>query len=66
MSEILVSIASVSLVEVIKRPLAVVGSVSIHGRKARNEFTRGGVEVGGSDLGGGDVASDVTGGGWKT
>jgi hypothetical protein len=60
MSEILVSVACVTIVEVVVAPLAMVGSVLIHGRKARNEFTGGGVEVGRQGLGGGDVASNVT------
>jgi hypothetical protein len=66
LAEILVAVAGVPTAVVFECPFPVEGSVTLHGREAGEKHAGVGVEVDGEDLGGGDVASNVTGGGWKT
>jgi hypothetical protein len=66
LAKIVLAAAGVPAVEVVERPLAVEGTVLIHGRKVGNELAGGRIEVGGEGLGGCDVASHVAGGGWET
>jgi hypothetical protein len=63
LAQILIAGAGVSFVEVIEGAFAVGVSIPLHGHKERNTSAEDGVEVGGQELGGGEVTTDVRGGG---
>jgi hypothetical protein len=66
LAQVLVTGTGVSPAESFKRALAVGVPISLHGDEEKSARSGDGVEVGGQELGGGDVAADVRRGGWKT
>jgi hypothetical protein len=62
----LIAGAGVALVELLKGVLAMRVPIPLHGHEKRNTSAGDGIEVGGQDLGGGAVATNVRRGSGET